>query len=96
MAQTNVNIRMDEELKKQFDKFCQDVGMTMTTAICVFVKKAVREQRIPFEIESDPFYSSENMKRLKESIQELKSIILHFHKKHGKTIYIGKLKTKRL
>ena len=27
MAQTNVNIRMDEELKKQFEKFCSDVGM---------------------------------------------------------------------
>ena len=31
MAQTNVNIRMDEELKKQFDSFCGEVGMTMTT-----------------------------------------------------------------
>ncbi len=39
MAQTNVNIRMDEQLKKDFDKFCEDIGMTMTTAICVFAKK---------------------------------------------------------
>ena len=29
MAQTNVNIRMDEELKKQFDSFCSDIGMSM-------------------------------------------------------------------
>ena len=62
MAQTNVNIRMDEQLKKDFDKFCENVGMTMTTAICVFAKKAVREQRIPFEITAeDPFYSKTNM-----------------------------------
>ncbi|MDY4837377.1 MAG: type II toxin-antitoxin system RelB/DinJ family antitoxin [Lachnospiraceae bacterium] len=53
MAQTNVNIRMDEELKKQFDAFCSDIGMSMTTAICVFAKKAVRERRIPFEITAD-------------------------------------------
>ena len=58
MVQTNVNIRMDEDLKKQFDAFCSDIGMNMTTAFCVFAKAAVRERRIPFEIspETDPFY----------------------------------------
>lgn len=61
MAQTNVNIRMDEDLKKQFEKFCNDVGMTMTTAICIFAKTAVRQQRIPFEISADPFYSQDNI-----------------------------------
>ncbi len=72
MAQTNINIRMDEELKKQFDKFCSDIGMTMTTAICVFAKKAVREQRIPFEITAeDPFYSEKNIERLTKAIADL-------------------------
>lgn len=47
---TNVNIRMDKELKKQFETFCNDVGMSMTTAFTIFAKKVVREQRIPFEI----------------------------------------------
>lgn len=50
MAQTSVNIRMDADLKKQFDAFCKDVGMTMTTAFNVFAKKTVKEYRIPFEI----------------------------------------------
>lgn len=53
MAQTNVNIRMDAELKRQFEAFCADVGMSMTTAFCVFAKKAVRENRIPFEISGE-------------------------------------------
>lgn len=53
MAQTNVNIRMDAELKRQFEAFCADVGMSMTTAFCVFAKKTVRENRIPFEIGGD-------------------------------------------
>ena len=75
MAQTNVNIRMDEELKKQFDAFCSDIGMSMTTAICVFAKKAVRERRIPFEItaDNDPFYSSANMERLKRSVAQMEA-----------------------
>ena len=53
MAQTSVNIRMDEDLKKQFDSFCSDVGMNMTTAFCIFAKTVVRERRIPFEIRLD-------------------------------------------
>jgi len=50
MGQTNINIRMDEDLKKAFATFCSTVGMNMTTAFCVFAKQCVREQRIPFEI----------------------------------------------
>lgn len=75
MAQTNINIRMDSELKKQFEEFCSDIGMSMTTAFCVFAKKAVRERRIPFEItaDSDPFYSQANMERLKKSIVQLET-----------------------
>lgn len=73
MAQTNVNIRMDENLKKQFDAFCSEIGMSMTTAFCVFAKTAVRQNRIPFEIsaESDPFYSEANQARLRKSIDDL-------------------------
>ena len=71
MSQTNINIRMDTDLKKQFDKFCSDVGMSMTTAICVFAKKTVKEQKIPFEITADPFYSTTNIERLKKAIDDL-------------------------
>lgn len=71
MAQTNINIRIDEKLKKEFDKFCSDVGMSMTTAFCIFAKKTVKEQKIPFEITADPFYSTENIKRLEKAINDL-------------------------
>ena len=70
MAQTNINIRIDEELKQKFDEFCTDVGMSMTTAFCIFAKKTVKEQKIPFEISNDPFYSTANIKRLEKSIKE--------------------------
>ena len=53
MAQTNVCIRMDAELKKQFEDFCADVGMSMTTAFTVFAKRTVRENRIPFPVGGD-------------------------------------------
>jgi DNA-damage-inducible protein J len=53
MAQTNINIRMDEDLKCEFDSLCQDLGLTMTTAFTVFAKTVVRRQKIPFKIASD-------------------------------------------
>ena len=50
MATTTVSIRMDSELKRQFEQFCEDVGMNMTTAFTIFAKKVVNENRIPFDI----------------------------------------------
>lgn len=38
MANININIRMDSDLKQQFEAFCNDVGMTMTTAFTVLRK----------------------------------------------------------
>lgn len=73
MAQTNVSIRMDEDLKKQFDKFCTEAGMTMTTAVCIFAKTVVRQQRIPFEIAVDPFYSDEHIAELERRYADVKA-----------------------
>jgi addiction module RelB/DinJ family antitoxin len=53
MAQTNINIRMDETLKAQFESFCSDVGLTMSAAFNVFAKAVVRQGRIPFEISNE-------------------------------------------
>ena len=44
MAQTSISIRMDSDLKQQFEEFCAAIGMNMTTAFNVFAKTAVREQ----------------------------------------------------
>lgn len=41
---------MEEDLKRDFGLFCDNVGMTMSTAFVVFAKAAVRERRFPFEI----------------------------------------------
>ncbi|MBE6786262.1 MAG: type II toxin-antitoxin system RelB/DinJ family antitoxin [Ruminococcaceae bacterium] len=50
MAQTNVNIRMDDELKRQLDLFCSEIGITASAAFNIFAKTVVRQQRIPFEL----------------------------------------------
>lgn len=53
MGQTNVNIRMDEATKIAFDKFCQEIGLSVSTAFNIFAKTVVREQRIPFELTTE-------------------------------------------
>lgn len=71
MSQTTVNVRMDEDLKKDFDGVCNELGLTMSTAIIMLAKKMTREKRIPFDVSVDPFYSEENMNRLRKSIAQM-------------------------
>lgn len=75
MAKTNFNIKMYSNLKRQFKEFCSSIGMTMTTAVCIFAKQAIRDHKIPFEIrsDSDPFYNSSNIKRLEKSVNQLEN-----------------------
>lgn len=53
MAQTNINIRMDENLKQDFDRLCGELGLTMTTAFNIFAKTMVRQNGIPFPVSLD-------------------------------------------
>jgi DNA-damage-inducible protein J len=73
MAQTTVSVRMDEDLKREFDAVCNDLGLSMTAAIIILAKKMTREKRIPFEVSVDPFYSEENMARLRKSIAQMEA-----------------------
>ena len=73
MSQTMVNFRMDENLKKEMEQTCADMGMSMTTAFTIFAKKITREKRIPFEITADPFYSEKNIKYLEKIVSEIDS-----------------------
>ena len=73
MAQTTLNVRIDEKLKNDFEEFCNAVGMNISVAINMFAKAVVREQRLPFEIVADPFYSKANQERLKRSIAQMEA-----------------------
>lgn len=47
---TNLNIRMDKNLKKQAEELFAEFGINMTTAINMFLKQSVRQRGIPFEL----------------------------------------------
>ena len=71
MEKVVVNFRIDKDTKKEMEKICKDIGISIGTAFNIFAKKFTRERRIPFELDSDPFYSKENIERLKKSIEQM-------------------------
>lgn len=79
MATTSVTIRMDENLKKQAEALFDEMGLNMTTAITIFTKAVVRQQKIPFEIAVDSFYSETNQKHLRKAIADLEAGKGQFH-----------------
>jgi DNA-damage-inducible protein J len=70
LTMANLNIRVDDTLKKQAEAVFSELGMSLSTATTVFLKQAVRCNGIPFELRLDPFYSAQNMAVLRESIRE--------------------------
>ena len=71
MAQTLINIRIDEDIKRSMEETCKELGLTMSAAFNIFARKMCRERRIPFEVSVDPFYSENNMKAISQSVEEL-------------------------
>jgi len=69
---TNLNIRIDKELKEHAEVFFNELGLNMSSAFNIFVRQSLRQGKIPFELSivADPFYSSSNMAALNRSIQE--------------------------
>lgn len=79
MARTvNVNIRMDEDVKKRMERACAEMGLSMSTAFTLFAKKVGREYRIPFEVSADPFYSERNLRYLENVMQDVQTGKAHF------------------
>lgn len=70
MGQTTLNVRMDEDVKRQFDAFCADVGLNASVAVNLFVKTVIRERRIPFEIAMTP--NAETRAAIAEAERDLK------------------------
>lgn len=76
MAQ--INLRIDDDTKRQAEKTLNDIGLNMSTAITIFLKTVARENKIPFELSADPFYSRENMAELERRAADVRSGKSHF------------------
>jgi len=70
MAMTSINVRVDERDKQLFDNFCSAIGMNMSTAFNMFIKATLREQKIPFALAVDLFYTEADFRRLDRAVWE--------------------------
>ena len=71
MGQVSMTVRMDSQLKQQFNELCNEIGMSVNTAINVFAKAVVKTRSIPFEIKADAV--SEPMSGL-EAFQKIRKM----------------------
>ena len=74
MAQANLTIRIDEDIKRDAENLFKKIGLNMSSAINVFFRQAIREQAIPFELKAyDDYFNEHNMKRIRHSIEQAKA-----------------------
>ena len=59
MAQ--ISLRIDDEVKRKAERTLDEIGLSMSTAINIFLKAVVRENRIPFELSADPCQAQGNI-----------------------------------
>lgn len=71
MAQ--INLRVDDDVKYNAERTLNDIGLSMSAAINIFLKTVIRENRIPFELSADPFYSKTNIEELERRVSNLRT-----------------------
>ncbi len=71
MAQICLSI--DDDVKREAEQVCEDMGMSMSTAVNIYLKRLGRERRIPFEVMAEPFWSSENAAILDRRIADIRA-----------------------
>lgn len=63
---TTLTVRLDGGLKRQAETICEEMGLNMSSAITIFLKRLVKERAIPFRVSADDhFYSQENINHLR-------------------------------
>ena len=72
MESLTLNVRVDANDKKNFEQFCSSVGMNVSTAVNMFIKAVLREQKLPFEVKSNVF-DEIIYEKLKEAELEMNS-----------------------
>ena len=60
MYRSIYSLNMDTELRSDMEEVCKEMGMSLNTALILFMKKVVRDRKIPFEITADPLAAEKN------------------------------------
>ena len=92
MAQ--INIRIDEDVKRSAELLFSRLGMNMSTAISIFIHRALDCNGLPFQVQiNDPFYSPRNQQRLEQIKADFDNGMRNYHshelieeRTHGKAL----------
>ena len=70
---TTISLRIDDHMKRELDEMCAEMGMNLSTFYMIYTKRALRDRKIPFDIEApaDPFYSKSNVTQLRKSVKQV-------------------------
>ncbi|MDR1134619.1 MAG: type II toxin-antitoxin system RelB/DinJ family antitoxin [Clostridiales Family XIII bacterium] len=91
---TNLNIKIDRDLKAQADRLFSDMGMNLTTAVNVFVRQAVLEKAIPFKIyrSVDSAGTAANSGQRQAAMQEIRELLSGIE---GESIDLNRMRAER-
>ena len=91
---TNLNIKIDRSLKAEADRLFNEMGMSLTTAVNVFVRQAVLERAIPFRINRDLANTGtiESIEQRRAAMQEIRDLLANVD---GNSIDLNQMKAER-
>ena len=75
MATSNLTVRVDENTKRDFDAFCENVGLNATSAVNMFIKTVVRTRTLPFTVTDITDEEQNNriiMAQMKKAVQSMR------------------------
>lgn len=67
MTNANISIRIDAETKERANELFNKLGLTMTTAVNIFLKTAIRENGIPFELKLEKEPNETTLEAMREA-----------------------------
>jgi len=70
---TTISIRLDDDMKRELDQMCEEMGMNLTTFFTIYAKRALRDRKIPFEVTApaDPFVTERNQAQIRKAYQQV-------------------------
>ena len=70
----DVKLSLDDDMKRELDEMCGELGMSLSTFFMVYVKRALRDRAIPFALTApDPFYSEGNLAQLERAERQYRN-----------------------
>ena len=74
MSTTAISIRLDSDIKKQFENLCKEFGLSTNAAFNLFARTVVREQAIPFPISLKGSESEKRSTAAQKALDKVQSL----------------------